>query len=45
MIENNELINIKGGLAKYVYGISIGAVVSFIIGVIDGYMRPLSCHK
>ena len=45
MINNNELISIKGGVSKYFYGIGIGTVVSFVIGLIDGYMRPLGCHK
>ena len=45
MISNNELLEIKGGAAKYFYGIGIGSVISFIVGLIDGYMRPLSCHK
>lgn len=43
-LTNNELKQIKGG------GISVGAVlliaagVVFVIGVIDGYVRPLSCN-
>ncbi len=45
MIENKELQSIKGGAAKYFYGVGIGTIVSFIIGLIDGYMRPLGCHK
>ena len=45
MINDSELTNIKGGAAKYFYGIGVGALVSFVIGIIDGYMRPLSCHR
>jgi hypothetical protein len=45
MINNSELLEIKGGATKYFYGIGIGAIVSFIVGVVDGYMRPLSCHR
>jgi hypothetical protein len=45
MIEKDELLNIKGGVAKYFYGVGITAVVSFVIGFIDGYMRPLACRK
>jgi hypothetical protein len=45
MINKDELVNIKGGLSKYFYGIGAGALVSFVIGLIDGYMRPLACRK
>ncbi len=45
MIDKNELISIKGGVSKYFYGIGVGALVSFIVGLIDGYMRPLACRK
>lgn len=45
MINNSELLEIKGGVSKYFYGIGAGAIVSFIIGLIDGYMRPLACRK
>ena len=45
MIKNDELTNIRGGLSKYVYGIGVGALVSFVIGLIDGYIRPLGCRK
>ena len=34
MISNNELLEIKGGAAKYFYGIGIGAVISFIVGLV-----------
>ena len=43
-LTNNELKQIKGG------GITLGgclliiAGIVFIIGVIDGYIRPLPCH-
>ena len=44
MINNEELYDIKGGAAKYMLGFAIGAALSFIIGVIDGYLRPLKCN-
>lgn len=43
-IKEEELKNIEGG------GISIGTVLAlaggvvFLIGVMDGYLRPLKCH-
>ena len=35
-LNKNELMNVNGG------GFSIGA--GFLIGVIDGYVRPLKCN-
>ena len=44
MIREEKLYEIKGGAAKWSAGFVIGAVVSFIVGLIDGFMRPLSCN-
>jgi len=39
-----ELMEINGGIGAWgVVGI-VGAVI-FIVGVIDGYVRPLACPK
>ena len=40
---DNELKVIKGGAGVGTY-ILIGGLVVFIIGVIDGYIRPLKCN-
>lgn len=41
-LNNNELEKVSaGGLG---IGLLIGAGVIFIIGVIDGYVRPLACN-
>jgi hypothetical protein len=51
MIANDELVQIKGGKKKTAssgwiyYGFGIGAVISFVVGVVDGYLRPLACNK
>lgn len=47
MLENNELINIYGGATskKIGIGIIIAALGSFIVGIIDGFLRPLACNK
>ncbi|MDD3821934.1 MAG: class IIb bacteriocin, lactobin A/cerein 7B family [Bacilli bacterium] len=43
-LSNNELMNISGGLSLWgAMGIISGII--FIIGVIDGFVRPLKCHK
>ena len=41
---NEELMNIEGGMARsYFYGIIVSAV-TFLIGLVDGLIRPLSCN-
>lgn len=44
MINELELSNIKGGVSKLGLGIGLGlgSLVTFILGVIEGYM---SCKK
>ena len=44
MLSNEELSNIKGGAIKTGVVAIIIAGVTFIIGVIDGYLRPLRCN-
>lgn len=44
-IEENELEKVRGGASSSWVGLGIGALVIFIIGVIDGYTRPLSCNE
>lgn len=45
MLNNVELNNIRGG------GIGAGVIsliaglITFVIGVVDGYVRPLKCNK
>jgi bacteriocin-like protein len=45
-LSKNELNEIVGG-AKFDYGLAtlIGTGLMFLIGLIDGYLRPLSCNK
>ena len=44
-MNKEELSDIKGGVAKeLVIGIS-GMIITFLIGLFDGYFRPLSCNK
>lgn len=42
-LSKNELMNVKGGIGAWtVIGIIAGVI--FIIGVVDGYVRPLKCN-
>ena len=44
-MSETELKSIEGGLSKTVIIGAIGLVITFIVGLIDGYMRPLACNK
>lgn len=41
-LDNNELMKVSGG--GFGLGLLIGAGIVFLIGVIDGYVRPLKCN-
>lgn len=42
MLSNYELNNISGG--GYGWYLVLGGAITFLIGVIDGYLRPLKCN-
>lgn len=43
-LTNKQLYNISGGsiLSK---SLVFGGIITFIIGVIDGFLRPLKCNR
>lgn len=43
-LTKDELMNIEGGALKFGILVGIGAAVTFIVGVIDGFVRPLKCN-
>lgn len=43
-IENKKLTEIKGGVSPWMF-IGIASLFVFFSGVVDGYVRPLPCHK
>lgn len=45
VLSNEELTEIVGGGVKLSLAIAIGGFITFLIGVVDGYMRPLKCRK
>lgn len=45
VLSNEELTEVVGGGIKLGVAIVVGAIVTFVIGVIDGFMRPLKCNK
>lgn len=42
-LEEYELKELKGGAGIGTY-ILIGGLIVFLIGVVDGYIRPLKCN-
>ncbi len=47
-LSNDELREIEGGGLKISaagIGLIVGGVVSFAIGVVNGFLRPLACTK
>lgn len=44
-MSNEELMEIKGGVSKVFIIGGAAVIISFLIGVFDGYFRPLACNK
>ena len=44
-MNKEELIETKAGISKGVLIGGISIIISFLIGVVDGYLRPLSCNR
>ena len=44
-ITKEELQNINGGAIGFATGMFIVGGIIFLIGVIDGFVRPLKCNK
>lgn len=47
MLSEKELNEINGGAIKIGVGtfLIIGGAVSFLIGLVNGYLRPLTCSS
>ena len=44
-LSNKELMAINGGGFNIGFFLGVSSVISFIIGVVDGYLRPLKCNR
>ena len=46
-LSEEELVNVEGGIAalKAAHFAVIGGVITFIIGAVNGFLRPLSCSS
>ena len=45
VLSNKELNLIQGGGFKVGWLAAIGGFITLVVGIIDGYLRPLSCNK
>lgn len=45
MIKKEELLLMNGGSISLTAGLLIVAGITFLIGVIDGFLRPYACRK
>lgn len=43
-LNKQEMLNIKGGTVNFGLWGLIGGGIVFLIGLIDGYVRPLKCN-
>ena len=44
-LTNQQLKQITGGAVNWTAISIIGTIVTFIAGVIDGYLNPIKCNK
>ena len=48
-LTKESLVTIEGGISKTskwtFIGFIVGGIITTIIGIIDGYKRPLPCNK
>ena len=43
-LEKEKLNEVYGGGFSFGFAALIGAGITFIIGIVDGYIRPLACR-
>ena len=43
-LDQNELKTINGGEISFSVILGIGSIVSFVIGLIDGFVHPKACE-
>ena len=43
-LTKKEMLNIDGGINWYVIG-GVGAIITYIIGIISGYTNPSQCNN
>ena len=43
-MSDSKLYSIRGGKAKYSILAIVGGLITFLIGVVDGFIRPTKCN-
>lgn len=44
MLTDKELDLVTGGAIKIGFGVIIGSLITLLVGIVDGYLRPLKCN-
>lgn len=44
ILNNEEMINVKGGAFKFKLAGVIGGAIVFLIGLVDGLLNPQKCN-
>ncbi|MBR3362799.1 MAG: class IIb bacteriocin, lactobin A/cerein 7B family [Bacilli bacterium] len=44
-LTKKELLEINGGAVNWTVVSIIGTAITFIAGIIDGYLNPIKCNK
>lgn len=44
MLTNNEMLAIEGGKIPFNVFAVVGALLTLLAGIVDGYLRPLRCN-
>lgn len=44
ILNNNELKEVKGGAFSFVIAAIVGIIITFAIGVFDGFTNPIKCR-
>lgn len=45
VLTKEELNTIEGGGVKIGFFAALGGFITLVVGIIDGYLRPLSCNR
>ncbi len=44
MLTEKEMLNVYGGKVSWSLITTIGGVITLLVGIIDGFFRPLKCN-
>lgn len=44
-LNNIEMYSVDGGAVKWGVVALIGGILTFVVGIVDGYTNPQKCHN